>query len=145
MSGASGFASLKRSHSVRSNVSQRKASWGGRSSIANKENEVFPEEDGEESDAGTERRTSYTGTYADSMIYGTSSHVSADRRVSTASSTGLRSVADEPEDSEGEEDAQTPKADEPEDLELDEEASKMVVYGQHSDSGIGPEVTSAAA
>ncbi|KAI2820231.1 hypothetical protein CBS115989_3898 [Aspergillus niger] len=145
VSGASGFASLKRSHSVRSNVSQRKASWGGRSSIANKENEVFPEEDGEESDAGTERRTSYTGTYADSMIYGTSSHVSADRRVSTASSTGLRSVADEPEDSEGEEDAQTPKADEPEDLELDEEASKMVVYGQHSDSGIGPEVTSAAA
>ncbi|BCR97796.1 uncharacterized protein AKAW2_31115A [Aspergillus luchuensis] len=145
VSSASGFASLKRSHSVRSNVSQRKASWGGRSSVANKENEVFPEEDGEESDAGTERRTSYTGTYADSMIYGTSSHVSADRRVSAASSTGLHSVADEPEDSDAE-DAQTPKADEPDEaLELDEEASKMVVYGQHSDSGIGPEVTSAAA
>ncbi|GKZ37148.1 hypothetical protein AbraIFM66950_008569 [Aspergillus brasiliensis] len=147
VSGTSGFASLKRSHSVRSNVSQRKASWGGRSSIANKENEVFPEEDGEESDAGTERRTSYTGTYADSMIYGTSSHVSADRRVSAASSTGLRSVADEREESDAEEDAQTPKAGEPdeEESELDEEASKMVVYGQHSDSGIGPEVTSAAA
>ncbi|PWY63203.1 chromosome segregation ATPase family protein [Aspergillus eucalypticola CBS 122712] len=145
VSSASGFASLKRSHSVRSNVSQRKASWGGRSSVANKENEVFPEEDGEESDAGTERRTSYTGTYADSMIYGTSSHVSANRRVSAASSTGLHSVADEPEDSDGE-DAQTPKADEPDEaLELDEEALKMVVYGQHSDSGIGPEVTSAAA
>ncbi|PWY76488.1 hypothetical protein BO94DRAFT_206258 [Aspergillus sclerotioniger CBS 115572] len=146
VSATSGFASLKRSHSVRSNASQRKASWGGRSSIANKENEVFAEEDGEESDASTERRTSYTGTYADSMIYGTNSMVSADRRVSAASSTGLRSVADEREGSD-EEDAQTTKADEADEdeLDLDEEGSKMVLYGQHSDSGLGPEVTSAAA
>ncbi|RAK98981.1 uncharacterized protein BO80DRAFT_466435 [Aspergillus ibericus CBS 121593] len=146
VSSTSGFASLKRSHSVRSNASQRKASWGGRSSIANKENEVFAEEDGEESDGSTERRTSYTGTYADSMIYGTNSMVSADRRVSAASSTALRSVADEGESSDGE-DAQTTKADEPDEdeLDLDEEGSKMVLYGQHSDSGIGPEVTSAAA
>lgn len=55
VSGGSGISNLKRSHSVKSNMSQRKASWGG--SVANKENEAFPE--GDESDAGTERRTSY--------------------------------------------------------------------------------------
>ncbi|PYH88530.1 hypothetical protein BO71DRAFT_365195 [Aspergillus ellipticus CBS 707.79] len=139
VSGQSGFASLKRSHSYRSNASQRKTSWGGRSSVANKENEVFPEEDEnpseDESEAGTERRTSYTGTYADSV---------ADRRVSAASS-GLRSAADDQEEdgSGGEEDAQTTKAD---DDDLDETSSKMVVYGHHNDSGLGPEeITGTAA
>lgn len=91
VSANSGLTSLKRSHSVKSNFSQRKASWGGRSSVANKENEVFPEEEelpsGDESDTATERRTSYTGTNADSMIYGTASAVSADRRTSIGSSS----------------------------------------------------------
>ncbi|OJJ36633.1 hypothetical protein ASPWEDRAFT_38234 [Aspergillus wentii DTO 134E9] len=80
VSASSGFTNLKRSHSVKSNLSQRKASWGGRSSAANKENDIFPEEDenqsGGESDTGMERRTSYGGNYA------------ADRRVSAASSIG---------------------------------------------------------
>ncbi|PWY76304.1 chromosome segregation ATPase family protein [Aspergillus heteromorphus CBS 117.55] len=138
VSGQSGFASLKRSHSYRSNASQRKTSWGGRSSVVNKENDVFPEEDenpsGEESDGGTERRTSYTGTYADSMVYGTNSVASVDRRASAASSSGLHSIADDQEEdaSDAEDDAHTTKADE-----LDEASSKMVVYGHHSDSGLG--------
>lgn len=108
-SSGSGFTNLKRSHSVKSNYSMRKASWGGRSSVANKENESFPEEDenqsGDESDAGTERRTSYTGTYTDSMTYGTESVVSADRRVSAASSTNMPTAAPHsiPEDSEDDE------------------------------------------
>ncbi|OJJ47582.1 hypothetical protein ASPZODRAFT_15034 [Penicilliopsis zonata CBS 506.65] len=81
----SGFTSLKRSHSVKSDLSLRKASWAGRrTSLANKENDVFVEEEeqnsGGESDTGTERRTSYAGTFTDNM-----------RRVSTASSaTGLQ-------------------------------------------------------
>ncbi|RAL09912.1 uncharacterized protein BO97DRAFT_150061 [Aspergillus homomorphus CBS 101889] len=165
VSASSGFTGLKRSHSVKSNFSQRKASWGGKSSVANKENEVFPEEDenqsGEESDAGTERRTSYTGTYADSLVYGPGSVVSAaDRRVSAASSVGPRSVADDHghgeaggnEASDVDDDAQTTRAGDSEEeeeydhpLKLDEDSSKLVVYGQHSDSGIGPEVTSAVA
>lgn len=165
-SGNSGFASLKRSHSVKSNFSQRKASWGGRSSVANKENEVFPEEEenqsGEESDTGTERRTSDTGTYTDSMVYGTGSVVSTDRRVSTASSSPGKAGAEqqdapgdrEPDENnapgaeaEGDDDAETTKGDDPSNDrdvgDLDAEASKMVLYGQHSDSGIGPEITSA--
>ncbi|PYH82171.1 chromosome segregation ATPase family protein [Aspergillus uvarum CBS 121591] len=155
VSASSGLTGLKRSHSVKSNFSQRKASWGGKSSVANKENEVFPEEDEnqseDESDAGTERRTSYTGTYADSMVYGPGSVVSgADRRISATSSVGPRSVADDHDEGESEasgveDDAQTTRADDPEESELDEQSSKLVVYGQHSDSGIGPEVTSVAA
>ncbi|RDW93292.1 uncharacterized protein DSM5745_00614 [Aspergillus mulundensis] len=159
-----GLANLKRSQSVKSNYSYRKHSWGGRSSVANKENEVFPEEDesGEESDAGTERRTSYTGTYADSMTYGTGSVISTNRQVSTASTRNLESVADE-----GEEEDQATEKDENEDPhiedetleakkdepeahseqpleELDEETSKMVLYGHPADSGLGSEITSAA-
>ncbi|KKY17462.1 hypothetical protein UCRPC4_g05604 [Phaeomoniella chlamydospora] len=86
--GVGSLMSLKRSHSVKSNPSSyyggRKASWGGRrsSNIANKENEIFCEEDEEEgedgtrsihegdeeyegSDTGTERRTSFAGTESD--------------------------------------------------------------------------------
>lgn len=104
----SGITNLKRSHSVKSNFSLRKSSWGGRVSVANKENEAFPEEEEPESegetDAGTERKTSYAGTdrktsyagterklsYAetctDSMFTGgTASVVSNDRRTSGVS------------------------------------------------------------
>lgn len=101
-SGNSGITNLKRSHSVKSNFSLRKSSWGGRLSVANKENEAFPEEEEPESegetDAGTERRTSYAGTerklsYAetctDSMFTGrTESVVSNDRRVSGGTRDG---------------------------------------------------------
>jgi hypothetical protein len=68
----------------------RKASWTPRDYSANKENETFAEEEdqhsGAESDTGTERRTSYSGTYTDSMSYGTGSTVSGNRQASFASS-----------------------------------------------------------
>ncbi|KAL4938500.1 hypothetical protein BDV06DRAFT_200824 [Aspergillus oleicola] len=160
----SGLMNLKRSQSVKSNISYRKSSWGGRSSIANKENEVFPEEEenqsGDESDAGTERRTSYTGTYADSMTYGEGSVISTNRQPSMASTTNetvtTGAVDDEEEE---EEDDQATENDEhegsdvknevpeaklevPEDL--DGEDGKMVVYAAPSDSGLGAEITSTA-
>ena len=176
VSANSSLTGLKRSHSVKSNFSQRKASWGGRSSVANKENEAFPEEEelpsGDESDAATERRTSYTGSYADSMVYGTASAVSADRKTSLGSFTNSQvtdshsaveeSVIhhDEEEDdgqsrdeeyaSASEDDAQTTKADdEPTDdqeesVGQDADDKKLVIYGQHSDSGLGTEITSGA-
>ncbi|KAL6234399.1 hypothetical protein BDW75DRAFT_241118 [Aspergillus navahoensis] len=166
-----GLTSLKRSQSVKSNYSYRKHSWGGRSSVANKENEgfpeVFPEEDenrsGDESDTGTERRTSYTGTYADSMTYGPGSVISTNRQVSTASTGNLESVADEAEEEEDratekvgnedpdvEDEVQNSKTDEPGDYAnqpqetLDEETSKMVLYRHPVDSGLGSEITSTA-
>lgn len=100
-SGNGGLANLKRSHSVKSNFSLRKSSWAGRLSIADKENETFREEDEAgsepESNAGTERRTSYAGTdrkssYAgtvtDSVVTGvTESVASTDRRTSGMSGT----------------------------------------------------------
>ncbi|KAJ5709997.1 hypothetical protein N7493_009589 [Penicillium malachiteum] len=105
-----GMPSLKRSHSVKSNFSLRKASWAGPKSTSNKENEAFHEEDelqsDIESDAGTERKTSYAGTdrrssyagterkasYAetctDSVVTGvTESVISEDRRTSGMSGT----------------------------------------------------------
>ncbi|KAJ5736797.1 uncharacterized protein N7483_001922 [Penicillium malachiteum] len=105
-----GMPSLKRSHSVKSNFSLRKASWAGPKSTSNKENEAFHEEDelqsDVESDAGTERNTSYAGTdrrssyagterkasYAetctDSVVTGvTESVISEDRRTSGMSGT----------------------------------------------------------
>ncbi|CRG92518.1 Myosin heavy chain, non-muscle [Talaromyces islandicus] len=88
--GAGGLTNLKRSHSVRSNLPSRKTSWTPRDYSANKENESFPEEEEQhsdvESDTGTERRTSYSGTYTDSMSYGTGSTVSGNRQASFASS-----------------------------------------------------------
>ncbi|KAJ5670339.1 uncharacterized protein N7477_005702 [Penicillium maclennaniae] len=104
--GASGgLTNLKRSNSVKSDFSLRKSSWAGHSSISNKENEIFREEDEHdsdpESDAGTERRTSYAPsdressyadterrssyaeTITDSVVTGpTESVVSEDRRTS---------------------------------------------------------------
>jgi hypothetical protein len=127
-----GLVSLKRSHSVKSNPSNyhggRKTSWNGgpgdlSSRTADKENRVLSEEDEEEdsstgdetSDAGTERRTSFSvtatslsgtsGIYTDSLSYGTGSSVSSSgaRSVSYASSTGgaigakTESIAEEDE------------------------------------------------
>ncbi|KAJ5123328.1 hypothetical protein N7448_009425 [Penicillium atrosanguineum] len=114
--GASGgLTNLKRSNSVKSNFSLRKSSWAGHSSVSNKENEVFREEDEHDSDpesdagterrtsyapsdrkssyAGTERRSSYAGTITDSVVTGpTESVVSDDRRTSGMSTaTGQES------------------------------------------------------
>ena len=98
---AFGGGGLKRSHSVKSNFPVRKTSWGGTKALGmygdegptdeeDKENSVLTEEDEDEegSEIGTERRSSYTGTYTDTMSYGTGSVVSSDgRRTSYAPST----------------------------------------------------------
>ncbi|KAL2866724.1 uncharacterized protein BJX67DRAFT_125362 [Aspergillus lucknowensis] len=175
-SGATGgLTNLKRSQSVKSNFSYRKSSWGGRASVANKENEAFPEEEedqsGEESDAGTERRTSFAGSYAGSMVHGPGTATSTGRHVSTtsAASTTKGVVATCPQsvlDDTGEEqpasgvakderleaEDETPEAkaaraeDDANQLEesLDEEAAKMVLFAPPSDSGLRTEITSTA-
>ncbi|KAL4780917.1 hypothetical protein BJX76DRAFT_350545 [Aspergillus varians] len=164
-SGATGgLTNLKRSQSVKSNSSYRKSSWGGRSSVANKENEVFPEvfpeeeenQSGDESDTGTERRTSYTGTYTGSMSYGPGSVISTNRQASTTSTTnetvttGLQSVVDDEkgeqrtEKDENEESGVEQALVDGTEQQLDEESSKMVLYAPHSDSGLGSEITSTA-
>lgn len=118
-----GLVTLKRSHSVKSNPSSyygRKRSWNlngsalssvDRDLSADKENEVLTEEEegseegrGEEdkeeeemSEAGTERRTSFSGTSAmytvtdtSSMLYGMESTLS---RNTSSAGTGGRSVS----------------------------------------------------
>lgn len=134
-----GLIGLKRSQSVKSNPSSyyggRKASWGGRDSLASedKENdrvEILDEEEEDEqmgdtgderSDSGTERRTSYSRTvdgsdlYTDSLTYGTGSTVSSTtgpRSVSYTSSThgtieGERGGEDEDQDDDSDEVADT--------------------------------------
>ena len=97
----SGFG-VKRSHSVKSNFPVRKASWGGTKALGmygdegvdegeDKENSILDEEDEEDvegSEAGTERRTSYSGTYTGTGSYGEGSTTSSDdRRTSYAAST----------------------------------------------------------
>ena len=114
----SGITNLKRSHSVKSN-SLRKTSWAGPTSVADKENEPFHEEDelasgaedaGQQrktsyaesntptnrqtsyatSNAGTERKTSYSGSIVDSVV----TDATDQRRVSGVSSTNSYSVAE---------------------------------------------------
>ena len=162
-----GLVSLKRSHSVKSNPSNyyggRKASWNGGKGdlilgvVADKENQALSEEDEEDhgstgdetSDAGTERRTSFSGTrtslsgtsgiYTDSLSYGTGSSLCSTgaRSVSYASSTGgaiggkTESIAEEDEDEVKEEntgttDDYTP-ADEYQDHQDDESAKIMAL------------------
>ncbi|OQD97327.1 hypothetical protein PENSOL_c012G11509 [Penicillium solitum] len=118
VSAKSGITNLKRSHSVKSN-SPRKTSWAGPTSVADKENEPFHEEDelasgaedgGQQrktsyaesntptdrrtsyaaSNAGTERKTSYSGSIVDSVVTDATDH----RRVSGVSSTNSYSVAE---------------------------------------------------
>ena len=116
--------------------------------MANKENDMFPEEDehpsGDESDTGTERRTSYAGTYTDSMLSG-------DRRVSGASK-GHESNESEPDDGD-DDDAQTtkgeddPTGDLPAETDMiDPETKKLVLFGHQAtnDSGLGTELSSGA-
>lgn len=173
---AFGVGGVKRSHSVKSNFPARKTSWGGTKAIGmyaddgvddeeDKENSVLDEEDEdlddiEGSEAGTERRTSYSGTYTGTMSYGDGSTVSGDdRRTSYAASTvgtvGMRDYAmmeDEEVDSLSE-----PESMNDEELELRHadqaalaakgevsNASEMVVFGHPSDSGIGTDIPTAA-
>ncbi|CAI7564210.1 unnamed protein product [Penicillium discolor] len=118
VSAKSGITNLKRSHSVKSN-SLRKTSWAGPTSVADKENEPFHEEDelasgaedgGQQrktsyaesntptdrrtsyaaSNAGTERKTSYSGSIVGSVVTDATDH----RRVSGVSSTNSYSVAE---------------------------------------------------
>lgn len=184
---AFGIGGLKRSHSVKSNFPVRKTSWGGTKALGmyadegiededDKENSVLDEEDedadhGVGSDGGTERRSSYTGTYTATNSYGDGSVVSADdRRTSYAPSTvgtiGTKSYAmteDSREDSEpesrdeGEDDEESDAEDGNDAREREPaqmgmilpkgeigNASEMVVFGQASDSGIGTEMPTAA-
>ncbi|KAK2823891.1 hypothetical protein FQN49_007515, partial [Arthroderma sp. PD_2] len=101
-SGANGgLTSLKRSQSVKTSQGYRRQSCDTRLLGSNKENESFLEEEESmsemESDTGTERRTSYTGTYADSVSYVTGSTLSTDRRTSYCSTNANGSVAAESE------------------------------------------------
>ncbi len=112
-----GIVSLKRCHSVKSNAG-RKTSWNPADLTGmDKENQSLEEQaEDEQSDAGTERRTSFGGTsviYTDtnsSMMYGTGSTLSMSgrRTASYGSSVGgtidgvlggqTESIAEEDED-----------------------------------------------
>ncbi|KAJ6137762.1 hypothetical protein N7471_004248 [Penicillium samsonianum] len=66
VSAKSGITNLKRSHSVKSN-SLRKTSWAGPTSVTDKENQPFHEEDelaSDAEDAGPQRKTSYAKSNA---------------------------------------------------------------------------------
>ena len=174
--GAFGSGPLKRSHSVKSNFPSRKTSWGGtkvlglyaapeEGSLASgdddKENSLLEEEDEEDdddarSDGSTERRTSYTGTYTDSLSYGDGSSVSGDyeRRTSYVPSTvGTLGTQEEAHD-EGEESEEMPLNHDVgvqdfathQNMGVNGEisnASDMVVYAGDKDSGIGTDVPTA--
>lgn len=173
-----GAAGLKRSHSVKSNFPVRKTSWNGTKTLGmyadecmdegDKENSVLDEEDEEGSEgsqAGTERRTSYSGTYSGTGSYGDGSTIADDdKRTSYAASTigtvGTRDFAT-PED--GEDESQLDSAHEEVEqdgnghyLERDayqgdaaaakgeiSNAGEMVVFGPPTDSGIGTDIPTA--
>jgi len=88
-SNATGPCQLEAQPFCKSNPSSylgnRKASWNGAAAtVDEKENLVLEDAheadsgDDATSDTGTERRTSYTGTYTDSLAYGTGSSLSTD-------------------------------------------------------------------
>ena len=169
--GAFNTGMVKRSHSVKSNFPVRKTSWGGTKTIGmyaddglddieDKENSILDEEDedfddDEGSQAGTERRTSYSGTYTGTMSYGDGSTLSeGDRRTSYAhsnvGSVGTKSFAMTDEDA-SDSDSQNTDAEygmaNSNGLAAKGEisnASEMVVFGLPSDSGIGTEIPTAA-
>ncbi|KAI4126279.1 MAG: hypothetical protein LQ338_003843 [Usnochroma carphineum] len=184
-----GLSGLKRSHSVKSNFPVRKTSWGGTKQLGmyadegvegNKENSVLDEEDEEDGDdiegseAGTERRSSYTETYTGtSMSYEDGSVVptiEGSRRTSYTPSTigtvGTKEgdLAEEEEldsgsGSEGGDERGQHQPEQSEDAEYNgmhdhgdmmgakgevSNAGEMVVFGQPSDSGIGTDMPTAA-
>ncbi len=168
----SGFG-VKRSHSVKSNFPVRKASWGGTKALGmygddgvdnveDKENSVLDEADEEEeedlegSEAGTERRTSYSGTYTGTGSYGEGSTISSDdRRTSYAASTigtvGYRDgVLQEEEELDSEPESLHEVGQQVDGGEYHGDimatrgqisnAGEMVVFGPPSDSGIGTDI-----
>lgn len=162
---------VKRSHSVKSNFPLRKTSWGGTKALGmygdeaeddgDKENSMIDEqdEDIEGSEAGTERRTSYSGTY-DSLSYGEGSVISSQYRqpsyaTSTVGTVGTRDlgVAGD-EDEQGVEERGLESDYQGYELHPDTLAAKgeisnaaeMVVFdgGHGSDSGLGSDLPTAA-
>lgn len=172
-----GAGGMKRSHSVKSNFPSRKTSWNGTKAVGmyaddgideeeDKENSVLDEldEEAEGSEAGTERRTSYSGTYTGTGSYGEGSTVSGDDKrlsyeASTIGTVGGKSYTEtddgedrpESESACGQEDAE-----EEDHFDLGEEirranmaapkgdignASEMIVFGH--DSGIGTDMPTA--
>lgn len=172
---AFGLGGVKRSHSVKSNFPARKTSWGGTKALGmyaddevddeeDKENSILDEEnedldDIEGSEAGTERRTSYSGTYTGTMSYGEGSTVSGDdRRTSYAASTvGTIGTRDYTMAEEEQIDSESESMIDEEEVEQQDDdnaasavkgqvnnTSEMVVFGQVSDSGIGSDMPTAA-
>lgn len=179
-----GLNGLKRSHSVKSNFPVRKTSWGGTKQLGmyadegleeDKENSILDEEDEDVdgSEAGTERRTSYTGTYTGtSMSYRDGSVVSTEgrsRRTSYAPSTVGTVGTKEGDLAEEEEldsvsggesgDEEDHRHEEPDHTGYNgmhdhadmlgakgeiSNAGEMVVFGAPSDSGIGTDMPTAA-
>lgn len=174
-----GTAGLKRSHSVKSNFPVRKTSWNGTKTLGmyadecmdegDKENSVLDEEDEEGSEgsqAGTERRTSYSGTYSGTGSYGDGSTIADDeKRTSYAASTiGTVGTRDFATTEDGEDESQLDSAHE-EEVEQDgnghylgrdayqgdaaaakgeiSNAGEMVVFGPPTDSGIGTDIPTA--
>lgn len=175
-----GAGGLKRSHSVKSNFPVRKTSWNGTKTPGmygdepidegDKENSVLDEEDEEDvegSEAGTERRTSYSGTYSGTGSYGDGSTIpDDDKRTSYAASTiGTVGTRDFATTEDGEEESQLESAHE-EEAEPDERAlylgrdayqedsaaaakgeisnaGEMIVFTPPADSGIGTDIPTA--
>ena len=173
-----GAGAMKRSHSVKSNFPSRKTSWHGTKAVGmyaddgieeeDKENSVLDEmdEEVEGSEAGTERRTSYSGTYTGTGSYGEGSVMSSDDKrlsyeASTIGTVGTKdySVTEDGEgesesesahEREGDGDRHTPEI--PEEVYHGDiaaakgeisNASEMIVFGHPSDSGIGTDMPTA--
>ena len=158
---------LKRSHSVKSNFPVRKASWGGTKALGmyadegaededDKENSILELED-EGSEAGTERRTSFSGTYADSLSYGDGSMVSSHQRqpsyaISTIGTVGTRDLPLMEAEEGKEDEEESEHVSEESEIHADalgakgeiSNAAEMVVFEGHgSDSGLGTELPTA--
>lgn len=172
-----GAGGLKRSHSVKSNFPVRKTSWNGTKTPGmyadegideeDKENSVLDEEDEEDlegSEAGTERRTSYSGTYSGTGSYGDGSTIPDDDKRTSYSTIGTVGARDFGRTEDGEEESQLESAQD-EEGEQDEEdfylgkdafqgdaaaakgeisnAGEMIVFGPPTDSGIGTDIPTA--
>lgn len=148
-----GVGPMKRSHSVKSNFPSRKSSWGGTKVVGmsgddgtnthdDKENSILDEVDEEEvegSQAGTEGRTSYSGTYTGTGSYGEGSFISNDDKRDSfdASTVGTIGTRDFAVTEDGHSDGEIAEKEE------SKNAGEMVLYGHQSDSGIGTDIPTA--
>lgn len=162
---ATGFGGpLKRSHSVKSNFPVRKTSWGGTKALGmyadegvededDKENSILEDENKDEaSEAGTERRTSFSGTFTDSMSYTDGSMLSSNpRRPSYATSTvgtvGTRDLPLTEEDEDEEPELEAYEVHDDDRLgakgEISNAAEMIVFENNGSDSGLGTDLPTA--